>query len=530
MSQLNYYKRRAVLTGVFWLVVVLVLFTISNPALCDLPFGTGHAWASAHFATIARSFSEYGVLALNGIPMQNNGFLDGRPDAYLNWPPLFPILLSKVFRYFGSTEDAAYWMMFVVQLINALLLLLLGLRLSGLESGLFSAIAWFTLPINIKFGYLILHLNFAFVPVLLALLFLVRYIQRVGSDGGNLVLGCSAVAAAVMTAWEPVLMVVGLCLTAWLTETERLLRPMTYYAITGTVVACGVLIWYGLSFPEMATRIFQAALFRAGLTGLEIRLDDIYSLMATTEELFSLRRQVMIFIERLGLLGMLGIIAVAALWLDIVFRPREERDFAVWFTTVGLTCFWFLWAIVFRQHYTIHNYETLLAAPLAALASGLLIAQLLRHVYGLQPDYRRRVALLVLLGAVPPAMAFELSQGARHMVADGAAMLPSHAVRYGRAIRAHTGPRDLVIVTSPDMVPVCYSKRHVIRINSEPLLKHALPDIEARAGTRAVYLALEPDYVAAFPDTMQEVVPVFRDRDLVLLALKQRAPAQPAER
>lgn len=529
MSQLNYYKQRALLTGVFWLVVVLVLFTLSNPALYDLPFRTGHAWASAHFATIARSFSEYGVLALNGIPIQNNGFLDGRPDVYLNWPPLFPILLSQVFSYFGPTEDAAYWMMFVVHLINALLLLLVGLRLSGLESGLFSAIAWFTLPINIKFGYLVLHLNFALAPVLLALLFLVRYIQRVGSDGGNLVLGCSAVAAAVMTTWEPVLMLVGLCSTAWLTKTERLLRPVTYYAITGAATACGILIWYGLSFPEMAKRIFQAALFRAGLTGLEIQLGDIYSLMETTEDLLSVRRQVMLFIERLGLLGMLGMIAVAALWLDTVFRPREERDFAVWFTTVGLTSFWLLWAIVFRQHYTVHNYELLLAAPLTALASGLLIAQLLRHVYGLQPDYQRRVALLVLLGAVPAVMAFELSQGARHMVADGAAMPPSHEVRYGLAIRAHTAPGDVVIATSPGMVPVYYSKRHVIRINNEPLLKHALPDIEARAGTRAIYLALEPDYVAAFPDTMQELIPVFKDRDLVLLALKQRAPAQSTE-
>lgn len=507
------------LTCLFWLLLALLFFVVIDPALYQLPFGTDHAWVSAHFATIARTFAEHGVLALHGIPIQNNDLLSGRPDVYLHWPPLFAILLSQADALFGATDNTAYGTMFAIMVANALLLFLLARRLAGVEAGLLTAFAWFTLPINIKFGYLVVHLSFALTLVLLALLFLVRRIQNAGSPIVNTVCGCCAIAIATLTTWEPVLMVGGLWLAAWLTNARQLRLTLTAYVITAGAVAAGVLIWYGVMYPDLARDIFHAALHRAGLSGQEFRSDDMYSLGQRHEGITSLRYQVMVFVERFQLLGTVGTVAVAALWLDALL-DREQRDLGVWVTTVGLSALWLLWAVAMRQHYAVHSYETLSAAPLIALASGLFLWRLLTHVEAWPQGPQRRIALILVLGAIPLAMALDLSQGARMRVAQAADTPASHHVRYGKAINEHTAHGDIVIATSPNMVPVYYSRRHVIRgIGDEQLLTRALAEVSRRSGARSIYLAIEPEYLAAFPDTVQKLQPVFKDEDLVLFEL-----------
>ncbi|MGZ8248166.1 ArnT family glycosyltransferase, partial [Methylomagnum sp.] len=260
----------------FWLLLALLLFTASNPALHHRPFGMEHAWVSAHFAVIARTFAEYGVFGLHGIPIQNNGLLSGRPDVYLHWPPLFGILLSQLNLLFGASENTAYGMMFTIMLMNALLLFLIARRLSSTEAGLLSAFAWFALPINIKFGYLVLHLNFAITMVLLAILFLVRRIQNVGLHAVNTAFGCCAIAIATLTSWEPVLMTSGLWLAVWLANVPQLRMTLAAYMITAIAIASGVLAWYSFMYPEMASDIIHAVLRRLNLAREAPSIDDIY--------------------------------------------------------------------------------------------------------------------------------------------------------------------------------------------------------------------------------------------------------------
>ena len=59
-------------------------------------------WVSSHFSAMAMQFATHGVLALGGVSIQNMGPLTTSPDAYLNWPPLYPILLSWLVRLAGD--------------------------------------------------------------------------------------------------------------------------------------------------------------------------------------------------------------------------------------------------------------------------------------------------------------------------------------------------------------------------------------------------------------------------------------------
>src|SRR5262249_54956313 len=50
-----------------------------------------HAWLSAHYAVMANAFNTFGLFDLGFVPVQNNPPLTTSPDAYLHWPPLYPV-------------------------------------------------------------------------------------------------------------------------------------------------------------------------------------------------------------------------------------------------------------------------------------------------------------------------------------------------------------------------------------------------------------------------------------------------------
>jgi hypothetical protein len=89
-------------------VVAGVLVLTAHLHVLAEPFDAEpHAWGSAHFATIARTYAEQGFMALKGLPIGNNPPLGREPDAYIHWPPLFSMVLSMVFRVFGISEAVA---------------------------------------------------------------------------------------------------------------------------------------------------------------------------------------------------------------------------------------------------------------------------------------------------------------------------------------------------------------------------------------------------------------------------------------
>src|SRR5258708_37750191 len=76
---------------------------LAGLALIQGSFSHEHAWASAHFATIARNFAEHGIFSLRGIPIENNDPLTSEPDTYLHWPPVFFYVLGGWIAVFGDS-------------------------------------------------------------------------------------------------------------------------------------------------------------------------------------------------------------------------------------------------------------------------------------------------------------------------------------------------------------------------------------------------------------------------------------------
>src|SRR5690242_11259203 len=101
---------------VFWMTVTVILTLTSHLVSFGRVFDYRHDWISAHFSTIARSFTDYGVISLRGALIQNNSPLGLDPDVYIHWPPLFPIILSFAFRAFGESESVAHGMMLLILL------------------------------------------------------------------------------------------------------------------------------------------------------------------------------------------------------------------------------------------------------------------------------------------------------------------------------------------------------------------------------------------------------------------------------
>ena len=54
-----------------WILPALASLLIIWLALSLTDFYYPHAWASAHFATIAHSFATHGIIGLHGIPIEN---------------------------------------------------------------------------------------------------------------------------------------------------------------------------------------------------------------------------------------------------------------------------------------------------------------------------------------------------------------------------------------------------------------------------------------------------------------------------
>src|SRR5262245_53730565 len=88
---------------VFWLSIAVPLTLSNHFASLGEPFDYIHTQNSSHYSLEARSFAKHGVIALGGVPIRNNPPLGLKPDIYTHWPPLFPIVLSVVFRLFGES-------------------------------------------------------------------------------------------------------------------------------------------------------------------------------------------------------------------------------------------------------------------------------------------------------------------------------------------------------------------------------------------------------------------------------------------
>jgi hypothetical protein len=447
---------------------LLFAITLAITAVRDIKqaprqFDYPHALVSADVSTTARTFATQGVIHLHGAPVNNNPPV-GPGDIYTHWPPLLPILLSVCFHIFGSSEKVAHLFMLCIQITTALLLFHLGRAWLGDVAGAFAGYFWLTLPVVVQFGHLVAQQS-------LAMLFVVA--ATIALQSRRAVVGAIFLFLGVLSSWESVLLLVGIYAIAWRRPEMR--RPAL---IASGGVAAGVLCVLLLLLPGNLTDIWHTVRFYMGLSAT-------YSNTLPHDHVaLSLPGQLAgIVWNHVWMLGVLG----SAAAVQLVFS--QSRTFVV----AALAAPWILWAIAMRTHMAIHDFELLIAAPIAALA--------------LAGMATTRARMVVFVGLTALQLFFLHNQPTEDYPA-------SRLVQFGREIKAATEPGSIVLSPLLSEIPIYYSERHLIRgVSNEEAVERQVNLAHSRFPGAPVYLALPPYLAGSFPKSQV----VFSGNDALVL-------------
>jgi 4-amino-4-deoxy-L-arabinose transferase-like glycosyltransferase len=526
-------RSEAVLIG--WLAVAVVLTVAAHVSTLGRPFDHPHAWVSAHFSTMARAYAEHGVAALAGLPIQNNPPLGAQPDAYLHWPPLFPLVLHAVFTLFGESETVAASLMLAILLATCAVLRALVGTCHGRAAGLAAAFALLTLPATAIFGGLVAHLHLAILAMLVSLLAFLRATRATGDTTGDglhrgwAALGLIAFGCAALTSWEPLCMGPGLLAAAWWRQ-RRVERHLALaYCLVGALAFASVIALYAVRAPALVAELWATVLYRSGLAGYAPPETGLYALFRKTDYAATPSRldALWLVIRRSELIGQLPLVALG--WVLVTgWTRRREPVGPPLVLFASLLAPWLLWFTIMFNHACQHEYEMAIAAPALAAAVGVSAASLLAMAQKAS-DRRAPAIRAVTLVLLPVALLLPMTlASARRSVGEQSAR---DLVRYAHAVREMTAPGAIVLVPFSSMLPVYYAERHVIRgIAGDGRVTEALPEIAALFPDAAAYLAIPPSHRDAFAASLRRYPVVAESESVVLLALSGRPPRATATR
>ena len=519
------------------LLVALALTADSIRVRLPRSFDAGpHAWASAHHSLIARSFARQGVIASNGLPIQNNPPVGDVPDVYLHWPPLFAMLIAQAFRAFGESEATAHAVaaMFAATLLIAFTWLARGLLPP--RSVWVASLALLTTPVFFCYQDLVegitLGLSFALLEVLC-------FVRATQNDAIDWRWGAGSVAAAFLAAttrWEPICVVPGLLAASlWSRSRPRILLSGAVIASSvGALGSIAALYWVAAP-PGLTADLWETALFRAGVGSLshdppihQLAHEAFLRMSGSLEPYlrFFLRRSLL---DRIGLLPLLATIATAAALLTGSIRDAARRTIFV-----ALLALPTLWYVAMPVQAFVHDYELLLLAPLSAASTGALYAWLDTALAKARGSARSvsqaALALTFCIALLLPLVRFHAG-GSHNEGVIGAGMNgpwsrhlpPDWRLRFSRQIRATTGENAIVMIPFHSMVPVYYSERHLIRgIVNDELVERARREVRSSYRDAPIYLAVLPQFAAAFPQTKRRYPLATRRENFELLDLTTR--------
>ena len=251
-------------TWVLWTGLAALLTLTSWLATVNLRYGVeDHAWANAHMALMARSFANQGILALHGVPVQNNPPLGSQPDVYIHWPPLFSMVMSLAFRAFGESEATARSMVMVVNLFYLWTFWTLVKYGFGRDVAVASIFGLLVLPVFIEYGPLIWTPNVGMAAIMLALYCFLRAAES-STDWRWIAAGAVSIVLGTWMSWEPVLLgfvLVGLSL--WQGSWPRL-QAAALLAAAGAVAAMAILAIFVAASTEMRADLWATVRYRMG--------------------------------------------------------------------------------------------------------------------------------------------------------------------------------------------------------------------------------------------------------------------------
>ena len=483
-----------------------------------------HAWASAHFATIAEAFARHGILGLQGAPIENFDPLTTQPDNYLHWPPLFFYVLSLVAQAFPDSIRAMHLFMAVIAIGNAWVMWLIASMFFRPKAAIVCGCAFLLLPATLRYGLVLLPANLGVLGVSVTLLFLLRYLQRAdGGRGKSLDLGLSALAffLACFASWEPFLALPGLLLAYVLSRRAEVLKALLCWAVAAGAAGAMTLIIFALSDPAFFADLWSIFTFRLGLTeylplatrihAVEGQLESIQSLNALSSALYFFEAYI---VRTQAFCGSLGIIGIFALLAAVRRRRGASGDFLA-VLVLPLGTFWLGWAVMMQGHYIIHEYQMILAGPLLALGIACVYSLLDETVFAMQDSWSRDSLPMLTNLALPCALLFmAVSAAAVTVRGDPEA---GQLADFGRRIGAEVPAGAMVVTSEMSMVQTYYAKRHVIRgVSDGAFLERRLAMMQEICPNCSFYLALRRPSAEKFRGVLDGLQPVFEDDNFII--------------
>lgn len=489
---------------IFGLLSIAVAFAFA--ILADT-YNYPHAWVSAHFATIGRSYLENGFLSLGFVPVQNNLPLTATPDYYLNWPPLYGMVVGVVLGFFGDTEITHHLFATTLNVGSAALVFAIIRSKGSLAAAAFGFVAFLCAPMIGRYGFMGSQLHLA-IFFLLASLF--AFLKATDTDETGrrpyAILGTVAFCLAVLSSWEPVLAAPALVITGLVARNRPAVILGLIYGCAGTATILGIFALYWTEVAYFGDAILERVSLRMGLAaGYETGASEIFSsphfLQEKAEQtgLIGWQQLIAIFLTRLVLLGPMGMIGLVATIAFALKISAGQMRSALVPITAFLSIF-VLWALFLPNHMIIHQYQGLLLVPAAALAFGVLAAEAPRLLSRFRADFNTPRRQLVLTGVILcVALMARVLEGTILLGADRS--VENAQIEFSRSIAKVVPPSSIVAFPDRSMVPVYYAKRHIIRsVKDEAILAENRSSIEALCDHCGIYLAIPDDALDLFPD------------------------------
>jgi hypothetical protein len=441
--------------------------TLRGYMRADLPFNGPHAFVSADVATAARTFTTQGIFHLRAVPVNNNPPI-GPEDFYTHWPPLLPVLLSWCFTAFGISERVGHLLMLAIFVTTAFLVFRLGCLWFGTLGGALAGYFWLTLPVVVQFGDLICQQSPAMMFMVAALISFTARREK---------LGALLLLVAVLSSWEPALVVPGFWLAARMDPAVR--RSAVYASLGASIGLLIVFCLYLAVSPTLALDLLQTAKYYLGLSPVysNFALHDRWSL-TLPQQLNGL------LWNHLWMLGALGTGAL------IQFLVLRRRRLLVLF--LPLITPWLVWTIAMRSHVVIHHFELLIAGPVTAMSLSWLSLGFLKTA---PPNRQWTVAIL------PIAVAVQLFVLPKPDIPHGPTLEPFF--QFSRLVATSTDSDSVVISPLFSAIPLYYSERHIVRgVIDDAAVATILPKLRQEFPTARLYLAIPSSFAENFPQTI----------------------------
>lgn len=507
-----------------WLALSAALLFV--PAALLDRFAYKHDWVSAHFATMARTFAEVGIVALRGVPVQNNLPLTASPDIYVNWPPLYSYVLSLAMRAFGSGERVVHTFACTVTLAIAVLLFVLMRRRLGTFLAMAGTAAFLNAPIIATYGHMAAPVTFCLALVLASVLFYLIATEEAAARRSRAAIWGAAAASialyvlAVAASWEAVLVSPALLVHALVTRDRARARLSLVLGVAGaaTVVAVGAL--YFTAYPDHFDALVARLKLRAGF-GMDYDatahplFDSPHFIQERGEPDLRVSAPVGLAaaLARLDALGPLGGFALALLFFVKVGAWRRPVPLAPVFVAFG--GMFTLWALLMPHHVVIHDYQTLMMAPLAGVGFAVLLA-----TEGLGTGAPSRASVALVLSVIVVGLAFRLD--ATRLLIVGNDRTPE--IRFMERVAATVPERSIVLLPGRSMVPVYYAERHGIRrIGGDGVVDQVVDRLPELCASCAYYVVVPHERIDRFARSLSRYPVVFRSEYGQLLEIPNPA-------